>query len=101
LIGKLIYTEILSESKLIYFKFRDSRISMLHCLITQSYKLRIIFTLSHENIIKMYGFFRDEDKIVYVLEYAAGGEVYAELLSQPNSRFSNQRLVVHLLLVHL
>jgi len=35
----------------------------------------------------MYGFFRDDDKIVYVLEFAPGGEVYAELLSQPRKRF--------------
>lgn len=46
---------------------------------------------SHENVIKMFGYFRDEDKIVYVLEYAPGGEVYTELLAQPNNRFTDQK----------
>ena len=44
---------------------------------------------SHENIIKMYGYFRDGDKIVYCLEYAPGGEVYGELLAQPGNRFTD------------
>jgi len=38
----------------------------------------------------MYGYFRDEDKIVYVLEYAAGGEVYAKLLDEPLKRFDSR-----------
>lgn len=39
----------------------------------------------------MFGFFRDVDKIVYILEYAPGGEVYGELLNQPKQRFDDQR----------
>lgn len=46
----------------------------------------------------MFGYFRDEDKIVYVLEYAPGGEVYAELLRQPGSRFTDQRLQQYILI---
>jgi hypothetical protein len=39
----------------------------------------------------MHGYFRDDDKIVYVLEYAPGGEVYSELMDAPNQRFNEQR----------
>lgn len=46
----------------------------------------------------MFGYFRDGDKIVYVLEYAPGGEVYAELLRQPGSRFTDQRLQQYILI---
>ncbi|ODN00083.1 Aurora kinase A-A [Orchesella cincta] len=52
--------------------------------------------LDHPNIIKMFGYFRDGDKIVYVLEYAPGGEVYAELLRQPGSRYSDQKAATYI-----
>jgi serine/threonine protein kinase len=29
--------------------------------------------LNHPNIIRMYGFFHDERRIYYILEYASGG----------------------------
>jgi len=52
--------------------------------------------LLHENIIQMYGFFRDDDKIVCILEYAPGGEVYNELMSQPNQRFDNKKAATYI-----
>ncbi|CAG7828613.1 unnamed protein product [Allacma fusca] len=47
--------------------------------------------LEHPNIIQMYGYFRDMDKIVYVLEFAPGGEVYTELLNEEYKRFSESK----------
>jgi serine/threonine protein kinase len=35
--------------------------------------------LSHENILKLYGFFWDEKRVYLILEYAPGGELYKEL----------------------
>ena len=35
--------------------------------------------LDHKNILKMFGFFWDEKRIYYILEYAPGGELYANL----------------------
>jgi len=52
--------------------------------------------LDHENIIKMHGFFRDVDKIVYILEYAPGGEVYTQLLDQPKQRFDDGRAATYI-----
>jgi len=52
---------------------------------------KIHAALSHENVITMYGFFRDQDKIVFVIEYAPGGDVYSELMSQPHKRFNDRK----------
>ena len=35
--------------------------------------------LKHENILKMHGFFSDEEKIYLILEYAPGGELFGIL----------------------
>lgn len=36
--------------------------------------------LRHPNIVKFYGFFHDETKIFYILEYCSGGELYKKLM---------------------
>jgi serine/threonine protein kinase len=35
--------------------------------------------LNHPNILKMYGFFYDDEKIYLILEWAPGGEVFTDL----------------------
>ncbi|KAL4441358.1 hypothetical protein ABPG74_013653 [Tetrahymena malaccensis] len=45
-----------------------------------------IFT-NHPNILKLYGFYYDEEYIYLVQEYASHGELYQELKRQPNQRF--------------
>lgn len=52
--------------------------------------------LRHENVIKMYGFFRDVDKIVLVLELAAGGDVFTDLNSQPHSRYKETKAATYI-----
>jgi aurora kinase len=32
--------------------------------------------LDHPNILKMFGFFYDQRKVYYIMEYAPGGELY-------------------------
>lgn len=34
---------------------------------------------SHPNILRLYGYFHDEDRIFLILEFAAKGELYKEL----------------------
>ena len=46
---------------------------------------------SHPNILELYTFFADEKRVFLVLELAAGGELYKELQSAPNSRFDEAR----------
>ena len=36
----------------------------------------------HDNILRMYGFFHDDTRVVLILEYAAGGELYNILQKQ-------------------
>lgn len=40
---------------------------------------------SHPNILRMYNYFHDEKKIILILEYALGGELFKEL--QRKKRF--------------
>lgn len=44
-------------------------------------EIKIHSFLDHENIIKLYGFFHDDDNIYLILEYAPDGELYKELKS--------------------
>jgi serine/threonine protein kinase len=36
----------------------------------------------HDNILQLYGFFWDAERVYLILEYAPGGELYKELKSQ-------------------
>jgi aurora kinase, other len=47
--------------------------------------------LKHENIIKLYGVFHDEEKIYMIMEYACDGEIYKELKSCPGRKFPEDR----------
>ncbi|XP_012214774.1 aurora kinase C-like [Linepithema humile] len=47
--------------------------------------------LRHPNILRMYGYFYDDQRIYLILEYAPKGELYKELNKQPNKRFDEER----------
>ena len=40
-------------------------------------EIKIQSYLDHPNILKLYGYFDDEEKIYLILEYAAWGELYS------------------------
>ncbi|KAJ8748916.1 hypothetical protein K2173_013351 [Erythroxylum novogranatense] len=42
-------------------------------------EMEIQTSLDHPNILRLYGWFHDEDRIFLILEYAHGGELYKEL----------------------
>jgi aurora kinase B len=46
--------------------------------------------LNHPNILSLFTYFYDENKIYLVLEYAAGGEVYKHLQDSPNQSFDEK-----------
>ena len=50
-------------------------------------EIKIQSYLDHPNILKLYGYFDDEEKIYLILEYAAWGELYSSLKKQPNQHF--------------
>nr|AFJ45029.1 aurora A [Artemia parthenogenetica] len=43
--------------------------------------------LRHPNVLRMYGYFYDTKRVYLILEYAANGEMYKSLQSQPDKRF--------------
>ena len=47
--------------------------------------------LRHPNILQMYGFFNDEEKIYLILEYSPGGELYKDLKDSPNGRYGEEK----------
>ena len=54
-------------------------------------EIKIHSFLDHKNIIKLYGFFHDDENIYLILEYAPDGELYKELKSTPNNRFTEEK----------
>jgi aurora kinase, other len=49
--------------------------------------------LRHPNILRLFGYFHDRERVFLILEYAAKGELYKEL--QRSGRFSEPRAATH------
>jgi aurora kinase A len=47
--------------------------------------------LRHPNIVRLYSYFHDDTRVYLVLEYAAGGTLFAALEAAPNKRFEEPR----------
>ncbi len=45
-------------------------------------EIKIQSFINHPNIIKLFGFFDDEERIYLILEFAAHGELYKEMKRQ-------------------
>lgn len=41
----------------------------------------------HPNILRLYGYFHDEQRVYLILEYAPNGELFRTLQAQPLKRF--------------
>lgn len=52
--------------------------------------------LRHANIIRLYGYFHDEDRIYMILEYAPKGTLFKVLKDQPNSRFGEKQSAIYI-----
>ena len=48
--------------------------------------------VSHPNIIKLYGFFHDDDNIYMILEYAPDGDLYHYLKNIPEQRLEEEEV---------
>lgn len=53
-------------------------------------EIEIQSRMNHNNILKMYGYFYDKKRVVLILEYAPGGEMFKDLHSQPLLRYSEK-----------
>ena len=47
--------------------------------------------LRHPNIVRMYSYFHNRDKVILVLEYCPGGTLFDALKDAPERRFSEER----------
>lgn len=56
-----------------------------------SREVEINSNLNHDNVLKMYGYFADESRFFFILEYADTGDLYGFMFKQPNRRFSEER----------
>ncbi|XP_008546034.1 aurora kinase C [Microplitis demolitor] len=47
--------------------------------------------LRHPNILRMYGYFYDDRRVYFILEFAPNGELYKALKAAPDGRFDDKR----------
>ena len=52
--------------------------------------------MRHANILQMFGFFDDEEKIYLILEYSPGGELYKDLKDSPNGRYEEAKAAAYI-----
>lgn len=52
--------------------------------------------LRHQNILRLFGYFYDDERVYLILEYAARGEMYKELQASENKRFSEARTATYI-----
>lgn len=50
-------------------------------------EIKIHSCLNHENIIKLYGVFHDDENVYMILEYSPDGEIYKELKASVSTIF--------------
>lgn len=60
----------------VIFKEQIEKYNIQHQLKRE---MAIQITLRHPNVLRLYGWFHDAERIFFVLEYAHGGELYKEL----------------------
>ena len=52
--------------------------------------------LRHPNILRLYGYFHDEQRVYLILEYAPNGELFRALQAQPLKRFDELRTAAYI-----
>jgi serine/threonine protein kinase len=50
-------------------------------------ELKIMYSISHNNIVGIYNHFEDDENCYLVIEYAGGGQVYSKMMSLGGKRF--------------
>ena len=64
-------------------------------------ELEIQSHLDHPNIVKLLGFFYDDNKIYLILEYCDGGELYKDLKAQPDHCYPETKAAEYIYQVSL
>lgn len=76
----------------VIFKEQIEKHSMHHQLRRE---MEIQTSLRHPNVLRLFGWFHDSERIFLILEYAHGGELYGEL--RKNGHFSEKQAATYIL----
>ncbi|KAL4454926.1 hypothetical protein ABPG74_006308 [Tetrahymena malaccensis] len=82
------------KSQLIYaIKEINKKNLKLNNMVEQvTNEVKIMYSLNHPYILKLYNHFEDDTNIYLVLEYAQGGQLYVQLWKQPNHQFEEKKV---------
>jgi serine/threonine protein kinase len=76
------------EQKIVALKVLYKRTLEKELVVEQlKREVEIHSRLKHDNIVRMYSYFHDSDKVYLVLEYCPGGTLYEALRKAPDNRF--------------
>ncbi|KAL4503402.1 hypothetical protein ABPG72_001008 [Tetrahymena utriculariae] len=86
------------KSQLIYaIKEINKKNLKLNNMVEQvTNEVKIMYSLNHPYILKLYNHFEDESNIYLVLEYAQGGQLYVQLWKQPNHQFEEKKVAKYI-----
>ncbi|GMK57162.1 hypothetical protein CspeluHIS016_0310020 [Cutaneotrichosporon spelunceum] len=90
--GKVYLARLRSSDFILALKVLDRAAIMSNAKaeIQARREIEVMRALRHPNIVRMYDFFADNDRLVLMLEYAAQGEMYRQLQKR-GGRFSESR----------
>lgn len=52
--------------------------------------------LIHPNILRLYDFFEDEERVYMIMEYAAQGDLYNQMKNQDSKRFPPEKVAIYI-----
>ena len=59
-------------------------------------EVRVHRDLDHPNIVKMFEYFRDENRYYIITEILSGGELFEKIKKNPNGHFSESKARVYM-----
>jgi len=72
----------------VLFKEEIDRSELRHQLRRE---IEIHHRLRHKNVVRLYSYFHDAERVYLILEYVPGGELFSELKNSPSGRFTEDR----------
>jgi len=72
----------------VLFKEEIEKSELMHQLKRE---IEIHHRLRHKNVVRLYSYFHDRDRVYLILEYVQGGELFSEIKNSPSGRFSEER----------
>jgi len=58
-------------------------------------EIKIMYSLSHENIVKLFNHFEDDNNIYLIIDYAPGGQLWNKLQKAPGKRLPEKEVALY------